>query len=128
MDVFIIDAPNRPGELAKVSQALGDKNINIDAVAAVGGGDQGVVGIISNNDAATRATLDDAGVTYRTIPCMTVNLPNRPGELAGLTRRLTYSGINLEFVAPIGLADTATIALGVSDTQAARAALKDGIS
>ncbi|MGH9251273.1 MAG: hypothetical protein ACRD0W_17375 [Acidimicrobiales bacterium] len=124
MDVFIIDAPNQPGELATVSEVLGGKGINIETLGGLGSGDRGVLGLLSNNDAETRSALDEAGVTYRTCPCVTVNVPHRPGELAKLTRKLADAGVNLEFVAPTGLSDTATIALGVSDADAARSALR----
>jgi hypothetical protein len=123
MDVFIIDLPNQPGELANVSQALGGKGINIETVGGLGTGDRGAVGLLSNNDAAARSALDEAGLTYRTYPCVTVNVPHRPGALAEVTRRLADAGVNVEFVAPSGLTETATIALGVSDERAARAAL-----
>jgi hypothetical protein len=123
MDVFLIDVPNRPGELAKASEALAAKGVNIATVGALGSGDQGFVGLLTSEDVAARAALDEAGVTYRTCPCVTVTVPNRPGELAKVTRRLSDAGINLEFVAPTALTDPATIAMGVSDADAARAAL-----
>jgi hypothetical protein len=123
MDIFIIDAPNQPGELAKVSQVLGEKGINIETVGGIGSGDRGMFGIISNNDAATRAALDEAGIGYHTVSCVTVNLPHQPGELAKLTKRLADAGVNLEFVAPTGLGNTTTIALGVADADSVHAVL-----
>lgn len=126
MDIFIVDLANRPGELARVTEAVAGKGVNIETVGGIGSGEQGVVGLLSNNDAETRSALDAASLTYRTCPCVTVNMPHRPGELARLARRLADAGVNLEFVAPAGLGDTATIALGVSDEDAARAAMGEG--
>jgi hypothetical protein len=123
MDVFFIDVPNRAGELAKASEALAAKNVNISTVGALGRDDQGFIGLLTSDDATARAALDEAGVTFQTRPCVTVTVPNRPGELARVTRRLADAGVNLEFVAPTALTDPATIALGVSDADAARAAL-----
>ena len=48
MDVFIIDVPNQPGELAKASQALGGQGVNIETVGALGSGDRGVIGLITS--------------------------------------------------------------------------------
>jgi hypothetical protein len=126
MDVFIIDVPNQPGELAKASEALGSKGINIQTVGALGSGDHGVVGFTANDDTAARAALDEAGVAYRTCPCVTVTAPHQPGELAKLARRLANAGVNLEFVAPTTLTEPVTLALGVRDPDAARAALGEG--
>jgi hypothetical protein len=126
MDVFIIDVPNQPGELAKASEALGREGINIQTVGGLGSGERGVVGLTTNDDSATRAALDEAGVAYRTCPCVTVTAPHQPGELANITRRLADAGVNLEFVAPTTLTEPITLALGVSDPDAARAALGEG--
>lgn len=123
MDVFIIDVPNQPGELARASEALGGQGVNIATVGALGSGDQGFIGLLASEDETARSALDEAGLTYRTCPCVTVTVPNQPGELAKVARRLSDAGINLQFVAPTALTEPATLALGVSDPEAARAAL-----
>ena len=80
--------------------------------------------------------LDTALAADETVQCLDgeaaamdifiVDLANRPGELARVTEAVAGKGVNIEFVAPAGLGDTATIALGVSDEDAARAAMGEG--
>ncbi|MDV6012870.1 ACT domain-containing protein [Haloechinothrix sp. LS1_15] len=123
MEAFIFDVPNRPGELARVSAILGKHGVNIDTVAGFGAGEQGAFGLITSDEDTARAALDEAGISYRSCPCITVGAANQPGELDRLTRRLADVDINLEFIAPVELGHSATLALGVADPAAARAAL-----
>lgn len=126
MEIFIFDVPNRPGELARVSAVLGGRGINITTVAGLGVGDHGTFGLITGDSDATRAALDEARIPYRTCPCVTVSAPHQPGELDRLTRQLAEADVNLEFVAPVELGETATLAFGVADAEAARALLDRG--
>jgi hypothetical protein len=124
MQAFMIDCVNRPGELARVCEALAARGINITSCASIGAGDRGVVGITASDDAEARTALQDAELSFRECEVVTARLENRPGTLAAATRRMSDAGVNVEYAAPTAItADSATIAFGVSDAAAARQAL-----
>ena len=124
MQAFMIDCVNRPGELARVCEALAARSINITSCASVGAGDRGVIGLTAGDDAATRTALQGASLAVREYEVVTIRLENRPGALAEASRRLSDAGVNAEYVAPTSItADAAIMAVGVSDAAAAREAL-----
>ncbi|GGM63909.1 hypothetical protein GCM10012275_38090 [Longimycelium tulufanense] len=123
MDVVLVECPNQPGEVARVSEAIAAKGINIKTGACLCCGDRGTIGLVTSDESGTRAVLDEAGISYRTLECMTVTMPDRPGELARVSRRLAEAGVNIEFFAPTVLDEETTLAVGVADAEIARKAL-----
>lgn len=126
MDVFIVSLENRPGMLAGLAESLGNRGINITAVAAATTTDTGAVALTTDDDAGTRAALDDAGVDYRACGGVEAALEHRPGTLAAAARRLADAGVNVEAVFATGMeGGRVTVAFAVDDADAARAALGD---
>jgi hypothetical protein len=124
MRSFVVTCDNRPGEFAKMAEAIAARNINIKTVGGVGYSDRGAVGILTEDEEGTRGALRDVGMTFR--ECETVDLPleDRPGRLAEACRRLADSGVNIDFLAPTRLGDGgASVAFGVEDAEAAHKAL-----
>ena len=56
MTEFVVRLSNRPGSLARLTEVLADAGVHIEALAAWGGNDGGIVRLI----------VDDADVTRRT--------------------------------------------------------------
>jgi hypothetical protein len=104
VNTFIVDLKHRPGELAKVTETIAQKGIDITAFAGVTCGDSGEVAVITNDEAGTRRALSDAGYHVREIELASVSLPNRPGSLAETARKLANAGINIEAALPTGMA------------------------
>jgi hypothetical protein len=124
MHAFIVEAQNRPGELARVAGALGDRGINITSGAALGLGAGGGFGFITNDEAGTRTALQGSGINFREIEVIPVAMADEAGELARVARKLGDAGVNIEFVVPIGMSGGKTnVALGVDKVEAARAAV-----
>lgn len=124
MNAFIVELENRPGMLAGLAEAIAGRGINITAVAAATSTDRGEVALLTDDEAGTRAALDDAGVTYRTCAVVSAVLDHRPGSLADATRRLATAGVNVEALLATGMEnDRVVLALGVDDADGARAAL-----
>jgi hypothetical protein len=124
MNAFIIEMENRPGELARVAAAIGEKGINITNGAGIAVGSSGAFGVTTNDEDGTRSALDDLGCRYREVELIPITLDDRPGTLAGATRRLADAGVNIEFLVPAGMSGgRMTVAFGVDDAAKARSAL-----
>jgi hypothetical protein len=124
VNAFIVVAKNQPGKLAEVSQALGDKGVNISSGSVIGMGDSGGFAMITNDEAATRNTLRDANVSFREVEVIPISIADEPGALAKAARKLADAGVNIELLLPTGMSgDKMTLALGVDNVDAARKAI-----
>ncbi|WP_020576299.1 hypothetical protein [Actinopolymorpha alba] len=124
MKSFVVTCANRPGEIAKVVEAVAARGINMKTASSVSFGDRGAVGVLTEDEAGTRMALEATGMEFR--ECETVNVPleDRPGTLADACRRLADADINVDFLAPTTLGGTtASVAFGVEDAEAAHKAL-----
>jgi hypothetical protein len=127
MKAFLIEAINRPGELARVTELIAGKGINIEAFSIAYGAD-GALAILSHDEKGLQGALDDsAGVTYKEVPLLTIWLEDKPGSVAWAARKLADVGVNIEFFAPLDYTTDrkATVAIGVDKIDAARTALSD---
>jgi hypothetical protein len=129
MQAFIIEAPNRPGELARVAEVIAGRGINIEAFS-LGFGSGGAIAFLTNDEKGLQSALDDDGVTYTEVPFLTVSLEDKPGTIAKTARRLADVGVNIEFLAPVDFAAgrKATVAIGVDKIEVARTALSDQLT
>lgn len=97
---FAISAEDRPGELAKVGEALGAAGINIEGVAGFAHEGRGVIHVCVRDGAAARAALEGAGVTIGTESEAILTEPIRgsseAGTLGAMARRIADAGINLQ--------------------------------
>jgi hypothetical protein len=126
MRAFIVRLDNQPGTLAYLGEALGGRGINIAGVAGTTWEGSGAIGLITNNDASTKALLDERGIAYRDVEVVSAGLDDRPGSLGAAARLLADRGINVELVMPIGMqANRITVAFGIDDPVGAREALGD---
>lgn len=129
MNAFIVELENRPGELARLAEALSEKGINIVGISAATSGSSGAIGITTNDTDGTAAALDAAGIEHRQVEMVSASLEDRPGTLAQATRRLADAGVNVELVLGTGRSGTRVdVGFGVDDAAAARAALRDLVS
>lgn len=126
MRAFIVNMENRPGTLADLGTALGDRGINISGLAGVSWDNAGSIAIVTNDDAGTRSVLEDRGIEYRDVDVVSASLEDRPGALGEVARRLANRGINVEVVMPTGVqGGRISVAFGVDDPAGAREVLGD---
>ncbi len=103
MKAFLVDLENKPGELARVTEAIAKKGINIEAVSGATCDESGRLAIVTRDDAGTRTALEDANRTFKEMEATEVSLPHAPGGLAKAARRLADAGINVEAILPTGM-------------------------
>lgn len=129
MQAFIVEARNRPGEIARVTETIAAQGVNIEAFC-LGYDGSGVAAFLSHDEKGLRTALTSGGFTSKEVPILTIWLENRPGMVAKTTRRLADAGVNIEFLAPVDYnADhRATVAIGVDKIDLARNTLSDQLT
>lgn len=103
MNAFLIELSNKPGELARVAEAIAEKGIDITGFSGATCGDSGTVTIVTNDEAGTQKALAQGGVKHRTVELVSTSLANRPGTLATAARRLADAGVNILAAMPTGM-------------------------
>jgi hypothetical protein len=121
---FLVECENRPGEIARVSQAIAEKDVNITASSSLAWGEHGAIGVIASDADAAREALAGTGMTVHEYELVSFQLLDRPGSLAEASDRLATAGVNVEFLLPTGYAaGEVTLAAGVDNVMLARQAL-----
>ncbi len=95
LSVFI---ENKSGRLADVTRTLADANINIRALSIADTIDYGLLRLIVNDPVAAKEVLSSAGFTVTLTEVIAVEVPDKPGGLAGIIDVLASSGINIEYM------------------------------
>ena len=119
---LVIDVENTPGALARVATAISDAGVNIAAATFVGPGDRAEIHIlVPHAEAAKHAlAISHVAVTGER-QVVVVDVEDRPGVLADLTRKIGRAGVNLDLVY---VATRNRIVFGAEDLAALRAALE----
>jgi len=126
VNAFIISAPNKPGELAKISELIALKGINITSISTIGWQGGGGIALITNDESGTRSALAGAGQVTE-LEIIPVILEDHPGTLAGASQKLADAGINIELLLPIAMREgKVSIALATNNNAKARELLGTG--
>src|SRR3954454_13262715 len=98
---LVIDIENTPGALARVAAAISDAGVNIAAATCLGPGKRAELHIlVPHAEAAKHAlAISQVAVTHER-EVVVVDIEDRPGALADLTRRIARAGGAL---APVSL-------------------------
>jgi hypothetical protein len=118
---LVIDIENTPGALARVSAAISDAGVNIAAATCVGPGERAELHIlVPHAEAAKHALAISHVAVTREREVVVVDVEDRPGVLADLTRTIARAGVNLDLVY---VATRNRVVFGAADLGALRAAL-----
>lgn len=118
---------NKPGTLAKVCRALGQKKINILALSISDAVDHAVVRLIVDDPQRALHLLGDHGILVVERDVLMLEGHSRPGVLATIAQKLARQKINIEYAYSTtpSRADRATLILRVDNLAKARRLLKD---
>jgi hypothetical protein len=100
-----IQLTNKPGDLARVAEALARRGVNIKALTALSVSGVAMARILPDDIVAARSALEAANIRFTESEIHLVLLENRAGILANVASRLGDAGINLEAIYVTGLAD-----------------------
>ncbi len=124
MTEFTIQLSNRPGQLASLAKIMADAEVNIEALAAFGIDDLGLVRLVVGDAEAARRVISEAGLVAEERRVVTTVLSHRPGALASLTQGLAEAGVNIDGLYVLHThEDQVELALAVEDAEAAEAAI-----
>lgn len=112
---------DRPGQLARVGNALGTADVNIEGGACVVEGGRAVCHVLVEDADRASEVLGDAGfevLGQRAV--LVVDVDDRVGELGRVAQRISDAGVNIEL---FYLGTGTRLVLGVDDPEAALDAL-----
>jgi hypothetical protein len=119
-----LELENRPGRLAALGEAAGQKGINIEGICGFPCGDVAELHILVEDVATASDAFAVAGFepTHER-EVLVIDIEDRPGELGRLAGRLADAGINIDL---LYLATNTRAVVGVDDVQAGRDVLQEG--
>jgi hypothetical protein len=89
-------APTHVGLLADITERLYAKSINVLAVRSYDEGDDAVILIYADNSRAAMAAIETLPEgTSRTVPVISAEVKNTPGQLSALARALANADVNV---------------------------------
>jgi hypothetical protein len=118
---LVVDLENTPGALAQVAQAISDAGVNIAAATCLGPGERAELHILVPHAEAAKHALAISGVAVtREREVVAIEVEDRPGVLADLTRTVARAGVDLDLVY---IATRNRIVFGAADLAGLKAAL-----
>jgi hypothetical protein len=119
-----IEIENTPGALADVAAAISDAGVNIAAATCLGSGREVELHILVPHVEAAKHLLAISHLAVtREREVVVIDVEDRPGVLADLTRRIAKAGVNLDLVY---VATRNRVVFGSADLAALKAALGSG--
>ena len=121
---LIIDTENTPGALAQVAAAISDAGVNIAAATCIGPGERAELHILVKHAEAARHSLAISHLAVsREREVVVIDVEDRPGVLADLTRKIARAGVDLDLVY---VATRNRVVFGSPDLDGLKAALGAG--
>jgi hypothetical protein len=90
---------DRPGELARLGEAIGSAGVRIQGMCAMTGEGRGVIHLLFDDGVAptARRALEEAGMGVADErEVLVIDAAQRPGSLGGLARALGEANVNIE--------------------------------
>jgi len=126
MSAFTLELENKPGELARLCEAMANSEVNLLLSATTDAGGNGVIAFIADDEAAAQEVLEEAGARYLVRPALTIRMQNLPGTGAAVFRKLADAGVNVDLLLPVRISEDLFFAvICVDDMEAASTTLGD---
>lgn len=118
---LVIEVVDKPGALAEVAAAVSDAGVNMAAATCTGTSSKAEIHILVPHAEPVRHALGISHVAItREREVVVVEVQDRPGELADLTRKIAEAGVDLDLVY---LATRNRVVFGSKDLDALKAAV-----
>jgi hypothetical protein len=95
LSVFI---ENKSGRVSEITGLLGEAGINIRGFSVSDTAEYGILRLVVDKVAEAKEVLKAAGFTVRENDVICIDLPDKPGGLAGVLRIVADAGVNIEYV------------------------------
>ncbi|MDH5201713.1 MAG: ACT domain-containing protein [Nitrospirota bacterium] len=114
--------PDKVGLLSEISTAIAKVKVNILASCAYGMEGKAVFIMITDNNAKAKKSLASSGVNVKEEEVITVEMPNKSGELQKVAKKISEAGINIHYI--YGTAGTGKTSICVFKTADDKKAIK----
>jgi hypothetical protein len=95
---FVVVVPNQPQIVRQLTQLMSQEGVNIDSLLMETLGDVVSFRFLLEKENGLRCTLEGEGFHVVEDKVFRLSLPNRPGELDQLTRRLSEHGVAVRYL------------------------------
>jgi len=95
LSVFI---ENKAGRVSEVTEVLGQADVNIRGFSVSDTAEYGIVRLIVDDPDTGMKALHNAGFTVKESDVLCLDLPDKPGGLAGVLKVVSDAGVNIEYV------------------------------
>lgn len=95
LSVFI---ENKAGRITEMSEVLGAAGVNMRGFSITETPSFGIARLVVDDPQRGRDALSAAGFTVKTSSVLCVHVPDTPGGLAAILRRVSDAGVNVEYV------------------------------
>lgn len=89
---------DRPGLLAEVTESLAGVKVNITAICAYAMDDKAYFDMTTDSNAKAKKALSGLGLKVEEEDIVSVEIPNRVGELRKVAKVLADAGINISYM------------------------------
>ena len=123
---FSVYLVNKPGVLAELTGKLAEARANIAALALMDSGEHGAARFVCDDAVAARNVLKSTSERWTETDVLLLQLDNRPGSFAAVTRALAGANVNITYAYFSGgrTSDTSVAVLKVADPAKAQQALE----
>jgi hypothetical protein len=111
---------DRVGLLSEVTAAIAKAGVNVTAICAYAMESEGYFMLTTDSNARAKKALAPFGAEIEGNEVVEVELPNRPGKLQKIARRIADGGIDIEYMyATAGAGKTVTCVFKTADDKKA---------
>ena len=119
LSVFI---ENKAGRVSEVTDTLGRAGVSIRGFSVSDTIDYGIIRLVLDDPNRGLEVLHEAGFAVKVNDVLCIDLPDVPGGLAGVLKRVSDAGVNIEYVYSL---ISSRVVINVADIDRAMALLKD---
>ena len=99
---FVVQLDNRPGELAHLARALGERGVDITEIACAGTGPIACAFMTTSNTEDARQVLNGLGHEFIEGETIVVDVIDKPGGLAEVAEKFAKAGVNILSTLTVG--------------------------
>jgi hypothetical protein len=90
--------PDRPGLLAEVSAAIAAAKVNIASICAYAMEGKASFMLVTDGNAKAKKALAKLGVETKEEDVVLVEMPNKPGQLEQVAKKVAAGNININYI------------------------------